>query len=248
MRLIDLLDPPAPPTPTQPEPEPLSIEPGLIYHDGRFGFREVLSVCRTSRTVRYRIIAAKSERAWCAVSACTRTLIGDEAEGTLSQFVKWAKVCYKAEEGQQRALEMRLSRLTLSAAEKDLLRQIGTATLTLTSMSPRKEATLRLLRFKGLLEPADPLRATQLGLEWMARQLDSPPRTGMPMQRKLAILSDAEKELLQQASRGRSTLVDAQSNNPVETRNLLFRGFIEPTEPLRTTAAGRKWLTQQSGS
>lgn len=99
------------------------IAPGFLYHDGKVGLRDVLSVNRDG-TLRYRLLAAKVER-WLDGKGNATTEIGAESTVTVAAFAAWAKSKHEGRERVALLLQINAARLKLSASELELLGRLA---------------------------------------------------------------------------------------------------------------------------
>lgn len=96
--------------------KPYEIHVGRFYHDGKVGLREVVAIEDEARCVRYRLLAAKTEREFDR-HGTEMSLLGMESTVTLSAFATWAKVAYDAQEGAQMLLGLQAAKIKLSPGE-----------------------------------------------------------------------------------------------------------------------------------
>lgn len=95
--------------------EQTEIRAGHHYYDGKDGLREVLSIDADS--LRYRILAARQERAYSYKQGTMVSVIGTEITCTVATFATWAKRLLTPLEAQQLLLEMQARKTKLSPGE-----------------------------------------------------------------------------------------------------------------------------------
>lgn len=155
------------------------IAPGFLYHDGKLGLRDVLSVNRDG-TLRYRLLAAKVER-WLDGKGNATTEIGAESTVTVAAFAAWAKSKHEGRERIALLLQINAARLKLSASELELLNRLTEEFPGARKLSPRaglyisvegeSSRTLNSLAKKGvwIRQGVDEIELTVLGAAVVAR-------------------------------------------------------------------------------
>lgn len=147
---------------------------GQLYHDGKLGLREVLSIDTREETLRYRILAAKVEQEWDRQRGVATSVIGAESGCTVAAFASWAKTVHAAQARVQMLATMAAKRLRLPPGEATFMRSVlsearsAVTAGTQVSYDANEQRAVNGLAKKGVLAFDDgEVTFLPLGLAWL---------------------------------------------------------------------------------
>lgn len=163
-----------------------SIQIGGIYHDGKLGVREVVSMdgapgCGDTK-ITYRILAAKIENEYSHAEQAMVSLIGSTCKCALASFAAWAKIAVPA--GQKAALlaDLAAKKVRLAPGEARFMASVGESfdrefplkAGAAVSFNSRETRTVRGIEKKGLVAvkmgppgAGGEIALTELGVAWV---------------------------------------------------------------------------------
>lgn len=108
-----------------------AIQVGGIYHDGKAGVREVISMdgapgCGDTK-ITYRILAAKSEQKYSYAEKAMVSLIGSTSQCTLASFAVWAKIVVPACDKTILLTDLAAKKLQLAPGETRFMASVAEA-------------------------------------------------------------------------------------------------------------------------